>query len=180
MRHPARSVGRSCSGSGNSASCAVRGPIPDPRRAGRFAGAGVPLLLVLSSCLPDGDRPPPDEGLRTELGIPAGVPIRRVDLRWRDGETRILPRRTEIPPGGIVQFVTLDHRVHLVRFDDGALDPPALGFLRDSGQDSPPPLLVEGARLVLTFDGAPPGIYPFRVEGNGGRAPGEIRVQAPD
>lgn len=158
----------------------MRGPIPDPRRAGRFAGAGVPLLLVLSSCLPDGDRPPPDEGLRTELGIPAGVPIRRVDLRWRDGETRILPRRTEIPPGGIVQFVTLDHRVHLVRFDDGALDPPALGFLRDSGQDSPPPLLVEGARLVLTFDGAPPGIYPFRVEGNGGRAPGEIRVQAPD
>lgn len=158
----------------------MRGSIPDPRGAGRFIGAGLPLLLVLSSCLAGGDRPPPDEGLRAELDIPAGVPIRRVDLRWRAGETRILPRRTEIPAGGIVQFVTLDHRVHLIRFDEGALDPPALGFLRGTGQDRAPPLLVEGARLALTFDGAPPGIYPFWVEGNGGRAPGEIRVRDPD
>ena len=158
----------------------MRGPIPDPRGAGRFAGAGLPLLLALSSCLAGDDRPPPDEELRTELDIPAGIPIRRVDLRWREGETRILPRRTEIPPGGVVQFVTLDHRVHLIRFDEGALDPPALGFLHGTGQDRAPPLLVEGARLVLTFDGAPPGIYPFWVEGNGGRAPGEIRVLDPD
>ena len=157
----------------------MRGPFPDPRRAGRLAGAGLPLLLVVSSCLAEGDRPPPDEGLRTELGIPAGVPIRRVDLRWREGETRILPRRTEIPLGGIVQFVTLDHRVHLIRFDEGALGTAALDFLRDTGQDRAPPLLVEGARLVLTFDGAPPGTYPFWVEGNGGRAPGEIRVRDP-
>lgn len=158
----------------------MRGPFPDPRRTGRCAGAGLPLLLVLSSCLAGGDRPLPDEGLRTELGIPDGVPIRRVDLRWREGETRILPRRTEIAAGGVVQFVTLDHRVHLIRFDEGALEPPARGFLRETGQDRAPPLLVEGARLVLTFDGAPPGIYPFWVEGDGGRAPGEIRVRDPD
>ena len=141
---------------------------------------GFLVVLLLSSCVNGGERAPADEALRTDLGIPAEVPIQRIDLRYDRGETRILPRHSEIPPGGVVQFIALDHRVHLIRFDEGALDPSALAFLRDSGQDRPPPLLVEGSRLVLTFDGAPAGTYPFRVEGSGGHAPGEIRVRGRD
>ena len=146
----------------------------------RLPAPGVLLVLLVSSCLADEGQPPSNEGLRTDLGIPPDVPIHRVDLRWEGGETRILPRRSEIPSGGIVQFVALDHRVHLIRFDAEALDPPALDFLRDTSQDRPPPLLVEGARLVLTFGGAPAGSYPFWVEGSGGQVPGEIRVRSPD
>ncbi len=144
------------------------------------AAPGLPVVLLLSSCLTGGERPPSDESLRADLGIPGDVPIQRIDLRYGRGETRILPRRSEILSGGIVQFVALDHRIHLIRFDEGALDPSALGFLRDSGQDRPAPLLVEGSRLVLTFDGAPAGTYPFWVEGSGGHAPGEIWVRDPD
>lgn len=143
----------------------------------RASTAGVVLAAVLtSSCLPADAAPPSDPELRAELGIADDIVIHRVDLSASPSDTRILPRRTEIRRGGIVQFVALDHRVHLIRFDGAALSAPALDFLRASGQDRPAPLLREGARLVLTFDGAPAGAYPFRVEGPGGSVPGEIRV----
>ena len=139
------------------------------------------LFLVVSSapsCI-GGEAPPPsDPELREELGIPDETAIHRIDLSDRgDGTgTRILPRSTEIRAGDIVQFVTLDHRVHHVRFEGAVLDEAALEFLRATRQESPPPLVEQGARLVLTFKDAPVGTYPFVVDGNGLPVAGEIRV----
>jgi hypothetical protein len=133
-------------------------------------------VWVGSSCNASPPSPPSDPELRLELGIPDEIPIHRIDVGDSGGGTRVLPRVTEIQPGHMVQFVTLDHRVHLIRFDPAELDPIRLAFLRDTSQDSPPPLVAEGSRLLLSFEGAPPGSYPFFVDGDGTPVAGEIRV----
>ena len=142
------------------------------RRVGLLVTMGV-----AASCAPGGRSPPSDPELRAELGIPAGVAIHRIDLSDSGDGTRILPRSTEIRSGDVVQFVMLDHRVHLVRFEGGGLEGNARDFLRETGQETPPPLVEQGARLVLTFEGAPVGSYPFIVDGNGLPVQGEIRVR---
>lgn len=133
-------------------------------------------VWVNSSCNSSQPSPPSDPELRLELGLPDEIPIHRIDVGDSGGETRVLPRVTEIRPGHVVQFVTLDHRVHLIRFDPAELDPVLLAFLRETNQDSPPPLVAEGSRLVLSFDDAPAGSYPFLVDGDGTPVTGEIRV----
>ena len=140
---------------------------------------GWPLLLAmlvwLSSC-GRGDGPTSDPELRRELGIPSETPIHRVDLSTRSDRIRLLPRAVEVRDGDVVQFVVMDYRTYLVRFDEEAMDPDRVGFLRSTGQDRPPPLVEEGARLVLTFDDAPIGSYFFDVEGGGLLASGAIHV----
>ena len=144
--------------------------------------AWITLWLVTSlspSCAFQEPPPPSDPELRAELGIPNEVTIHRIDLSGRGDETRVLPRETEIRVGEIVQFVVLDHRVHLLRFDESQLSASALAFLRDTAQDRPPPLVEQGSRLVLSFDGAPVGPYPFSVDGHGPSVAGAIRVSGP-
>jgi plastocyanin len=120
-----------------------------------------------------------DPELRAELGIPDDTPIHRVELSGLQAESRVVPRVVEARPGDVVQFVVMDNRVHLIRFLAEEIGPAELEFLRDTSQDRPPPLVERGARLVLTFEGAPPGSYPFSAEGNGSSARGEIRVGRP-
>ena len=133
-------------------------------------------VWVASSCGSQAPVPPSDPELRQELGIPDEIPIHRIDVGDSGGGTRVLPRVTEIQPDHVVQFVTLDHRVHLIRFDPSELAPIPMAFLRETNQDSPPPLVAEGSRLVLSFEGAPAGSYPFTVDGDGTPVAGEIRV----
>ena len=123
--------------------------------------------------------PPSDPELREALGISDDVTIHRVDLEGEGSSRFIRPDTVVIAPGDLVQFVARDHRPHLVRFPQAGLPGQLLEFLRRTAQDSPPPLVERGARLVLTFDGAPEGRYPFLVEGDGGSAGGEIRVERP-
>jgi hypothetical protein len=141
-------------------------------------------MAVLVACMAGGCEPPPppppsDPELRAELGIPDEVVIHRVDLSGRGDVTRVLPAVTEASPGDVVQFVVLDNRVHLLRFREDRIAGPRLEFLRETSQDRPPPLVERGARLVLTFEGAPEGSYFFQIEGNGAPVAGEIRVTAP-
>lgn len=118
-----------------------------------------------------------DPELRAELGIPTETPIHRIELGGVQSENRVVPRVVEARPGDVVQFMVMDHRVHLIRFLEGDMAEPLLAFLRSTSQDRPPPLLDQGSRLVLSFEGAPPGTYPFSVEGNGNPVRGEIRVR---
>lgn len=134
--------------------------------------------LGVAGCAP-APPPPSDPDLRVELGIPDNVAIHRVALVGQGDRTRVLPRELMIRSGDVVQFVSLDHRVYVVRFDETDPSAPTSTFLVDTEQDSPPPLVEEGARLVLTFGGAPTGTYAYRVEGNGGPVPGSIRVAEP-
>jgi plastocyanin len=144
--------------------------------------SGISALILLAWFSTGCEREPSipsDPELRAELGIPDDVPIHRVDLSGRADETRVIPRNTSIRPGDLVQFVVLDRRVHLIRFDEGELPPDLWRFLVATSQDRPPPLVERGARLVLSFEEAPEGVYSFRVEGNGPAIPGEITVLAP-
>lgn len=143
--------------------------------------AGLLLVVGLAPSCIGGEPPPPsDLDLRLELGILDETAIHRIDLSYQGDGIRILPRSTEIRTGDIVQFVTLDHRVYLVRFGGAALYGAAVEFLRATRQERPPPLVEQGARLVLTFEDAPFGTYPFVVDGNGLSVEGEIRVLPPE
>ncbi len=145
------------------------------RNVRRHLIVGLASALVAVACEAPA-RPPSDPGLRAELGIPDETPIHRVDLGGPALGTSAVPRFLVIHPGDVVQFVVLDHRVHQVRFLEEGLGPAQLAFLRDTAQDRPPPLVEQGARLVLTFEDAPIGAYAFVVEGYGAPLRGEIRV----
>ncbi|MEX0935474.1 MAG: hypothetical protein WD013_01130 [Gemmatimonadota bacterium] len=135
---------------------------------------------VAAACSGPEPQPPSDPELRAELEIADDVRIHRIDLSGRGSETRVLPPEVEVRAGDVVQFVVLDYRVHLVRFVEEELRPAAMEFLTRTGQDRPPPLVERGARLVLSFEDAPAGWYPFRVEGSGAAVRGEIRVLPPE
>ncbi len=138
----------------------------------------LPALLALPGCIPE-PPPPSDPELRAELGIPDEVPIHRFDLSGAGDATRVVPPLHEIREGDVVQFVVVDHRVHLLRFDLAALPPGGREFLEGTRQDAFPPLVDRGSRIVLTFEGAPEGRYPFTVEGSGPPVRGEVVVVAP-
>jgi plastocyanin len=91
-------------------------------------------------------------------------------------DEHVVPTRIRILPGDLVQFVTLDHRVHRVVFGAEALTPESSTFLRETGQDASPPLLERGSRFVVFFEKAPSGLYPFVSHGSGGSASGIIEV----
>jgi hypothetical protein len=152
---------------------------PIPKGRIRTSGRILLLALLLSGgCEPPPPPPPSDLELRTELGIPDDVRIHSIALSGRGDETRIVPPSLEIRQGEVVQIVVADRRTHLIRFEED-LDAPLRDFLQKSGQSSFPPLLERGARIVLSFAGAPPGRYSFLDEGNGPPVVGEIRVILP-
>jgi hypothetical protein len=140
---------------------------------------GCLLLALLGGCLP----PPPaetDAELVEALGLPPQTPVVRLDLADRAGAIGVFPSERTLPEGAVVQFVTRDARVYSIHFDEAALSPEGWEFLERTGQSSSPPLVDRGVRFVLSFAGAPPGIYPFRVEGQGRRAEGRLVVVDPD
>lgn len=100
-----------------------------------------------------------------------------MSLAQLQGRVRILPPRIAAEPGDLVQLVAVDHGAHLVRFLLDEMEAEAAAFLRETGQDRPPPLTEREARLVLSFRDAPGGSYPFVVESGGFEGRGEIRVR---
>lgn len=145
------------------------------------AGLAVALALSLGACAdeePPGGEPPadPEAELRWRLGIEDDVSIHRVSLGGRGSSEHVVPARLEIEPGDVVEFVTVDGRVHTVRFFADSLSAAAAEFLRRTDQMQSPPLLERGARFVLTFRDAPSGRYPFRSDGGGGSSRGVVVV----
>jgi plastocyanin len=138
----------------------------------------VALLLLAATVAGCGRPPEPvsDPDLRAELGIPDETAIHRVELSGVQSENRVEPLVLEAAPGDVVQFVVMDHRVHLIRFLVDEMREDQRAFLARTSQDRPPPLLERDARLVLTFAGAPEGSYPYSSEGNGPPVRGEIRI----
>lgn len=75
-----------------------------------------------------------------------------------------------------VEFVTTDSWVHEVRFELDSLPPPARDFMRRTDQGESPPMVNADSRFLVSMRGAPPGRYPFRIEGNGGPTRGAVVV----
>ncbi len=118
----------------------------------------------------------PDAVLRDSLGLTSDHEVHRVLLTGGPVEV-IEPAALSVRPGVLIAFTTGDWRVHDVRFEVDSLSPEARAFLEGSGQVASPPLVNRDQRFVVTFEGAPPGRYPFLVEGNGAPARGVVVVQ---
>ena len=100
-----------------------------------------------------------------------------VVLGGRGTVEHVVPPRVRVAQGGVVQFQVVDGRIHTVEFSSDSLPPLALEFLTTSGQLRSPPLLERGVVYEVSFEGAPPGYYPFRVQGPGRPSPGAVFVE---
>jgi len=138
----------------------------------------VVLLAALWGCGATFDDPR-DPEVAAFLELPASTTIHRFDLMDRDGRIGLFPRVLEIASGHWVQFVVADTRVYSVHFDRGRFEDPAnWEFLVSLHQTASPPMVETGSRYIVSFDGAPPGVYPFRIDGQGAPVAGEIRVRS--
>jgi hypothetical protein len=92
------------------------------------------------------------------------------------GSDRAAPGRVAIRPGEYVSFTTVDGRLHHVRFDTSVTAPEVTRWLVEGGQVESPPLINSDSRWIVAFADAPPGVYPFRLEGNGSPGGGVVQV----
>jgi hypothetical protein len=165
----------------------VPAPSGGETRVGRPAssyGAGLFLFLLLSlglfGCRGAGSgEPPGSEAELQTLGLPPGTAIHRITLGGRGADEHAVPTRIDAAPGDAVEFRTVDHRVHTLKFVLDSLAPEVRSFLVATGQDESPPLVSRGSRFILRLSDAPVGRYLFVTEGHGGSARGIVLVGAP-
>ena len=134
------------------------------------------VLLPSAAC----DRTPPelkpDRLLQDSLGLGEQDRVYTVRISAQGNRERAEPDSILVRPGDDVQFVTADGRPHTVLFVLDSLTGPARAFLDGGNQAASPPLVERDARYVVTFKDAPPGRYPFRIEGTGAPAAGVVTV----
>ncbi len=119
-----------------------------------------------------------DTTLFDSLGIELDRVVERVTLGGAREREHVVPPTVLVESGTVVEFYTVDWRVHSIRFLEDSLPPRARRFLEDKGQLSSPPLVERGSRFVVDFMDAPPGRYPYFSHGQGESARGVIVVGA--
>lgn len=156
---------------------------------GRADGHVLPFVLIAVVVLgvtgllliPDSPDPAfmPDETLRAELGLGDRDVVHRVRLTGGATETSE-PVELSVAPGVWVEFVTTDWHVHEIAFELDSLSSAARDFLEGSDQVASPPLLRRDSRFVISLEGAPPGRYPYTLQGNGAQGRGVVVVVEPN
>lgn len=140
-------------------------PAPGSRGSGRPGALLFPILLValLAAC----DERVGERG-RTVIELEDGETVELDDgavavdvVLLGAGRAGMLADTVRIRPGDVVRFVAGDPMPHAVVFDASLLPTEAAAFLERSGQLRGPPLVETGASWIVSFDGAPPGAYPF-------------------
>jgi len=162
----------------------LSGALVKAGRPASFREAGLFLSLLLSLGLfgcrgTESEEPAVSEAERQVLGLPPGAVIHRVTLGGRGADEHAVPARLDAAPGDAVEFRTVDHRVHTLRFVLDSLAPEVSSFLVATGQDESPPLVSRGSRFILRLADAPVGRYLFVPEGHGGSARGIVQVGPP-
>ena len=135
------------------------------------------LLAILggSACSEaSGDVPPSD--LPENLDLTGATAIERVSIGGWGSTERAVPESLDTEVGAVVVFQVADWRLHTVRFLTDEMDAGQVAYLEGLGQVESPPLVTRGSRFLVTFEGAPPGAYPYSLEGFGNPARGVIRV----
>lgn len=120
----------------------------------------------------------PDAVLQAELGLTPEDRVHRVRLSG-GGVESVDPGLVSIESGAFVEFITTDWFVHEVVFEADSLGAEQGAFLERTHQVASPPLIERDSRYVLSFEGAPYGRYPYRLEGNGRAGRGVIVVVPP-
>lgn len=140
------------------------------------------MLLLCGGLAACGSSPDPehmpDGVLRRELGLTDADRVHTVVVTGGVGESAD-PATESVPPGAWVQFVSGDWLVHELRFEVDSMSAGARAFLERTDQLASPPLLQRDARFVVSFREAPPGRYPYLLEGNGLPGRGAVVVTDP-
>jgi len=145
------------------------------RTRGRFLVLLAAAMLA-TACESEADPAlQPDLVLQEELGLTARDEVHRILVRGGAREVAD-PAETIIPAEAHVEFVTTDWLVHEVVFDVDNMSADSRAFLESTDQVASPPLLRQDSRFVIDFRDAPPGRYPYRLEGSGEGGRGVVIV----
>lgn len=134
------------------------------------------VLPGLAACDAVGGGAPVVELEQGEVRLADGASLHEVELTGVVPESGVTPPVVEARPGDAVVFEAQDALTHSVAFAADSLQPAQLEFLQSTAQLRSPPLLTEGARWIISLEGAPSGAYPFVCALHGGR--GRIIVSA--
>ena len=156
----------------------------------RGPGRGLRRLLLLSlvgvgALAPWACREPEPAGseldplLRDSLPDAVGARMRVVEIGFGPGGEKVAPDSVELLPGEQVDFHTLDGSPRVARFRVMGLDEAQYRFLTEGSGLSSPPLVAANTHWVVDFAQAPPGRYPFEVEGPRGAVDGVLWVGPP-
>lgn len=150
---------------------------PRLRSAGTFVLVPA-LALVVGACERQTDAaaagPRVLELDSASLLLPDSVRLATVQLD-RGLPADLEPADVAVRAGDIVRFQARDAAAHAIAFEGDGLSPDARRFLETTGQMRSPPLVGRGNAWVLSFAGAPAGVYPFRCATHG--ATGRVVVQ---
>ncbi|MGI9626747.1 MAG: hypothetical protein ACR2QM_07925 [Longimicrobiales bacterium] len=130
----------------------------------------VPLLAACS-----GGEPVPE----VDPELVGATSVHVVSLSGWGSQERPVPDTVRAEVGAAVIFQVADWWVHTVEFVAEEMSPAQTGFIETHARMLSPPLVERGSRFVVSFAGAPPGTYPFRVDGFGDRATGAVVVTDP-
>lgn len=119
-----------------------------------------------------------DLALRDSLGVSSGVPLHRIALGGARDIDHVVPMNTTVAVGDVIEFQTVDGRVHTLDFEIDSITGPIRAFLEETRQLSSPPLLDRGSRFLVDLTGAPVGRYVFRTRTSGAPVYGSIVVEA--
>jgi len=133
--------------------------------------------VLVAGCEPEPPTRQLDPQLVESLGLRGDEVVHTISLGGQGSDEHIVPPVLDVMAGEIVEFVTVDRRIHTITFPADSLSPQALAFLRSTRQAESPPLLRMGSRYVVTFENAPPGRYPFLSGGHGEPSGGIIIVR---
>jgi hypothetical protein len=112
-------------------------------------------------------------------GLQEGDRVHVLDVHFgSDGEV-VEPDSLLVEAGDWVDFRSSDGSPRLISFVLDSMAPGNRGFLQEIGARSSPPLVADGSHWVVSFQQAPPGVYPFIVEGARAPARGVIHVADP-
>lgn len=150
------------------------------RRAGRRglrAALAAATCAVLTGC----DAPPelqPDTVLRDSLGLTSRDRVHTVEVRLDGPRESGTPDHVVVRPGDWLAFRADDGFGHRVHFERDSLQGASLAWAQGRGLSAGPPLIARGVRWLVHFEGAPPGRYPYRLEGNRRDGRGVVLVDA--
>jgi plastocyanin len=108
------------------------------------------------------------------IGAPT---VHTVTLGGRGADEHVVPTRMIIRRGDLVQFTSVDRRIHTITFLLDELSPGGRAFLEETGQTRSPPLMERGTTFTVAFREAPLGFYPFVSEAHGAAVRGVIVVE---
>jgi plastocyanin len=122
----------------------------------------VAVLTVVGCSGDPGASGGAGDGLAARTEAPRGAAVRIISIVQHDRRNRFDPVEVTVSPGDAVRFVLTGGRPESVVFDDAAVTPEVAAFIREHSMNLGVLMIEPGQSHEVSFEGAPPGRYPFR------------------